>query len=1100
MKKVFLTFIVMSLALAAFGFVPRYNVRFDVPSLHSRPATMSKDVKRTYAADKLGLRQLKTQSEGSMSLYGYMGYSDSESFQAGLYNLSDSGYELKWLDPIYTEAGLVFNTGWEREGKVCGLMPFYYLGELLSVLYISYDIETGMPVDFIDQDISDGVFEIAAYNSTDDMIYGYGFDSKGDWKFMRAPADNPFAYKVIKDITRGEESEICSALTFNVKDKMLYGVNADGKFVRISANGLQTEVMSLSEYVLDYISGLCYSENEDVFYWNASLKEPGSLSAVSYLYSIDVDNSSTKELYEYENTEEFMFFFTHGDKPDPNAPEAPVINKIFFEGISASGTLQFDMPAFTSDKSPLSDQSEWIVSIDGIVYKSAKAMPGENVTVNLDSQTSGLHQLTVYVESDGMKGRADSKNFFVGKDVPAAPANVKLTKDKVTWDAVDSGINGGYVDSSSIRYNVYINNVHEVTTDDTFCSVSIPDNQPLRAWRAYVTAEADGLVSDPAFSNTIVEGVAMKLPVTILPSEEQASLCTVSDVNNDGYTWTFNPDIPCFESDYSEDGPMNDWFFLPAMDFSDSEKMYRISLDASLVSAKGRNEYLEIKYGTQPAPEGMTVTLFDKFTPFSENWERYVEEFNVPQAGKGYIGFHSMSEADQYGVRIKNVTVQKTSVTSQSPAAVSDLEAKSAGLSQPAALVSFKMPVNTVGGTKLTCASLRAMISTAKGDTEVSGVPGETVKTTVDALTGWNTISVRVFDGEAEGPESVAKVYCGLDVPAPVGNLVSVEYPDMMKVSMSWDAPTVGFNGGEIDGSEIQYEIYKLSPTLMGYNWQLIDKVKDTEYTYACEEGAPQEVVQLGVLPVNSMGDCARIASITAILGTPVCLPFVENFDGPYGPVNDPWLIYTPDESYIASWGFGDFNEYLGFGEGKGIIGDTGQAETRGRLGIPRISTRGMKRVDVKISFLGGDSVAETSLLGECFGMTKPDLLSEVPASNDLLDVSFALPLSMLDKEWVQIYIDALFHTSNSYVAVSSIRIEGESSGISDLKRERVDVFATNGAIGIVTGEDSDALVYSIDGRIIASTRTVNGAAHINVENGVYVVFVNQTAYKITVN
>ncbi len=59
--------------------------------------------------------------------------------------------------------------------------------ELVSVIYVEFDFTTGEVYMFQDQDARQGCYEICAYNSDENMVYGYGFDSTGQWFFHEIP-------------------------------------------------------------------------------------------------------------------------------------------------------------------------------------------------------------------------------------------------------------------------------------------------------------------------------------------------------------------------------------------------------------------------------------------------------------------------------------------------------------------------------------------------------------------------------------------------------------------------------------------------------------------------------------------------------------------------------------------------------------------------------------------------------------------------------------------------------------------------------------------------------------------------------------------------
>ncbi len=605
------------------------------------------------------------QSSGASSLYGYMGYSEAEDFVAGLYNFTLPGYSMTWADPIYQDATMSLQSGWLRNGRICGFIPYYYLSQLVTVIYVEMDLETGYPYIFEDNDITDGAYEICAYNSSDNHIYGYAFDGAGDWWFMRSPADRPFDMEKIKSLpTQRDERQLCSALTWDEKDKTLYGVNADNKLVTITPQGKQNEVMQLSEYSLPYISGLCRSASDDRLYWNATIKAPGYLNEVSYLYTIQPDMQKAAEIDEFENSEQFMFLIdTDKSYPSDNPAEAITVSTDFKDGES-SGTVTFALPANTVGGEALNGPVSWMIRLDGDKFDEGNSTAGTQVKAELSDLSEGMHYIALTPSCDGKSGASAYTEVYVGIDTPSSPTGVSLTKESVTWDAVTTGQHGGYIDASKVKYKVYINDILEATTTDTRIPVSISTTLPLTRYQAKVEAIADGKTSTPALSNPIVEGAPLQLDVQIEPTAKQVALMLTDDVNADGYGWTFDPEDVCLVADYSETEPMDDWIFMPAIDFPDKDVLYEVNLEAISADSRYAGELFEVAFGDEPTPEAMTTKVIARTNPDAWGYTTYRGLFSINQPMKGYIGIHACSLTDQYGMKFRNINILRTNIGS----------------------------------------------------------------------------------------------------------------------------------------------------------------------------------------------------------------------------------------------------------------------------------------------------------------------------------------------------------------------------------------------------------------------------------------------------
>lgn len=542
------------------------------PSL-SRISSIASDLLRNAgnASPARGLMPMRGVQE-MPSVDGYLGYSEEENFMAGLYTLSDKDPVLKWADPLYQDATLSMQTGWKRGDNVCGFIPYYYSGELVTVIYVEMSYATGALQVFMDRDVNEGAYEICAYNDNDGYIYGYGFDGSGNWHFMRSPGDRPFDTEIIKSLpTMQSQREICSSLTYDKKEKTFYGVNARNKLVTISPLGEQREVMQLGQYNMPYITGLTRAASGDLFYWESIEDAPGSIGEVSYLYSIDTASGTIDEVFEFENGEQYMFFVTPEREEAAKAPAVPQFVSSTFGDGNRSGKVTVALPSAAVDGSALPASIDYKALLDGADYKSGSGAPGSNVELDFTDLGEGLHYITVSATAGELVSESLLCQIYAGEDTPAVPQQVELTAEKVSWLPVTEGAHGGHVDASSISYKVYINGALEGATASTSLAVSLPVSSPLARYKASVEAVAAGKSSEPGYSKAIVVGAPLDLDVSLTPTAQQYNIMQTDDANGDGYGWSYDSEQKCLDSDYAENRPMDDWIFLPAISFPDQE-------------------------------------------------------------------------------------------------------------------------------------------------------------------------------------------------------------------------------------------------------------------------------------------------------------------------------------------------------------------------------------------------------------------------------------------------------------------------------------------------------------------------------------------------
>lgn len=148
------------------------------------------------------------------------------------------------------------------------------------------------------------------------------------------------------------------------------------------------------------------------------------------------------------------------------------------------------------------------------------------------------------------------------------------------------------------------------------------------------------------------------LPFLFGPSgQAEFDECSRTDANGDDTTWEFSTDggEPSFFYPYHSRNQADDWLFLPAVDFGTADKA-RISVEAR---SKGTyTESFEVWLGREASPGSMTVKAIDvPEISNSDPWTAYEAE-TTPGGGIWHVGIHATSQADQYGLYIRNVGIE----------------------------------------------------------------------------------------------------------------------------------------------------------------------------------------------------------------------------------------------------------------------------------------------------------------------------------------------------------------------------------------------------------------------------------------------------------
>ncbi len=212
-----------------------------------------------------------------------------------------------------------------------------------------------------------------------------------------------------------------------------------------------------------------------------------------------------------------------------------------------------------------------------------------------------------------------------------------------------------------------------------------------------------------------------------------------------------------------------------------------------------------------------------------------------------------------------------TASESKAPAAVSGLEVSFYETSLTGS-VNFECPEKYVDGTP---ASGSVTYHVKVNGTET--VSGETtygailsVPVTV-AESGVYTFSVYLSNENGNGPESKAKMFVGKDIVKAPAN-VKATYVDN-KMTISWDAPQEGVNGGYIDQSAVTYNVNRVLPSAE----TIVTKTSETSVTIEVPMPETLEAYSFEVSATYEDVTTDAIKSNLVVIGS-VIPPYSQDF------------------------------------------------------------------------------------------------------------------------------------------------------------------------------------------------------------------------------
>lgn len=783
---------------------------------------------------------------------------------------------------------------------------------------------------------------------------------------------------------------------------------------------------------------------------------------------------------------------------------------------STTGSIRFKMPKALNDGTEIDERDylEYNVYVDGVLYESGGCEPGDTVSTTFVDLTDGLHVFSVEAIFDGVTSAKARTKLYIGNDIPMAPENVHLTMTTLTWDPVTTGINGGFVDASKMKYEVYLDGDMVESTSDTSLEIELPEGD-LAPYAYDVYAVCNGMESTPAKSNTIVFGDPMEMPVYLAPDIEEDYLFTVFDANKDESTWHMRDHwkYGYFYSYYND--PVNegdDWLFLPPVNFDEATATYYFSLASALGISVCSEEYFEVWVGNQPVPESMTQKIVEKTAPKSEEFEATEVYFTVPAAGTYYIGIKALSAPNQRYLNVKDFKVEKTQIADNAPAYCDNVRAQGAPGGALEATVTFNLPTHSIDGNAIPGSETLTATVTGASEVQVSGKPGQEVSATVTTVEGMNEISIvcALSTGE-KGYTTKIQVYTGKDAPGEVAITGYTVSEDGKSITLNWARPENGLNGSPLPADlPLQYSLMFFN----GKVWAIFPDdlgVDTNSYTYTYtpdiedgEEDIPR-LFQLRILAINEDYGTSPYDSdnfIEVQLGTPYSAPVADDFkDGAVGTSPLAGSLLTT----YAQVGYGianpaDKGDIYSSENPFAMIGTSAEAGATGRLNLPNFETGSFEKYTVKMVIWTGENAASTSLVARCSG-SEDIVIGEIPAGQGWQEVSFELPESLMNKAWVSLYLDSEFATTAQYFMLAGYDIQGTGAGSAQslLGEGAPRVWGTSNAIIVSGAEGQSVKVYRADGSLLRSVAKAAETLTVPAAEGIYIVRANNYTAKVIV-
>lgn len=761
------------------------------------------------------------------------------------------------------------------------------------------------------------------------------------------------------------------------------------------------------------------------------------------LYSLDPDDGEMKYLGNIENGYYLTALYTPDTYAASDAADLVEITEFNLVDNALGGSVSLKAPNTLYNGLALTSDMTLVAEIDGNSIYNAKVSPAQSVNAPF-TVSEGLHTFTTRADISAQKpGPVTTRKFYAGNDTPQAPTAVKAADATISWTAPGKeGQNFGYVDTSSITYDVYFNGVKNNTAPITATSYTFAQPEEMKRVDVTVTATYASKTSRPSEPLSLVIGKSLSLPYTATPEHEQADLFTIVDANKDDATFVYNSTVKKFIHNYENYETSNDWLILPALALNDASKMYEFGFDYESYTPYYGTENIDICLGKSTNVSSMEVLASHKNVLVADGKKLPLSAtFSIPEAGVYYLAIHVRQPGAGSGSMISQFKVTQLNKTTSVPAKPSNVTLRAADKGELFGLIDVVLPTTDAAGKALPSgqtltANARNFDMDASHTGSATGTPGSTVTVSCPATNGFNSFLVSVSNGEGQGQEASVRGYIGIDTPQKTQNFKGYTTADNRRFVLSWDPVTEGVNGGYIDPENLKYQIWYNS---QGVTWNRAgEPVKETtvEFDPGIEDLYRWKV---SVFAQNSAGYTQAITNdhiVDDVLGIPNVLPVIEPFglSGPAYRWNYKYDTPETENAYIRQI-LSDEVPYLGIGDatlddGSGRLvtsynpGNGQEAE----LYVPKFSTKNVKNPTFEMKIWNYKNAPRFQVLARKFGQETPVVIAEADVDqsnlNSWRDYLLELPEEYLDEEWVQLRVHFWIpRGNNSYGLIDEINI-----------------------------------------------------------------------------
>lgn len=604
---------------------------------------------------------------------------------------------------------------------------------------------------------------------------------------------------------------------------------------------------------------------------------------------------------------------------DTAVPAAPSDLKTMFENGETNGKVKFTLPSLTYGGSQMRGSLKYEVRANGKTLSTGEAEPGKDVTVDVSVAGATHYTISVFASNASGEGPRARICQFIGKDKPCVP-NVKATYNSgdnaivVTWDAVETGATGGYIDPSKVTYTVTRLSDNAVLAQNII-NTSYKDSSfgSGSKFQYSIVATVEGQSSEAGLSNIV--DMTVKYPPYLETFETKDPFTNDYKFIGSGKgdnKWTYYKSGKILRAYYDFDFPKDEWLFTPAI-MLEAGKKYKFSFTTYTGNAN-YEEHLEVYMGNNCAVADMTKKLVDKKWA-GKTPEQIVVTIEPTETGKYYFGFHACSAEDCHYIYLDDIAISAPTGDNV-PEICSDVIVIPGAKCAKNAEVSFKTPLKTIKGNDITTLKKVEVYRGSQLINTIEEAEAGKVYTVNDVVvaSGTQTYYIYAYNEDGMGAAAKGSAYIGIPAPNAPTNVILTENSTPGNVTIKWDAPISFADGQPMMNEFLTYQIK--------YNKYLLDAdITNTSVTFQAISSTSQDFLSFDVLAVTEGGSSESCSSNVLLVGSPQAAPYKESFAN--ATINSPmstvveegsggWRVFSDKNFAQLNAQDGD-NGYIGF-------------------------------------------------------------------------------------------------------------------------------------------------------------------------------------------